>query len=81
MQASTTFIKSAVCAAIMSSFVGCATETNTKPASTEEKQIVTGSNIPRKDRSAVGTKVIDKEAIERATVGGGTGGKAGASDK
>jgi uncharacterized protein YceK len=42
-------------------FAGCATvDTNTEPK--EEKEFVTGSNIPKRDRSSV--SVYGREALE-----------------
>jgi hypothetical protein len=50
--------------------VGCATtETNVEPQ--QEKEFVTGSNIPRKDRSGSGVSVASKEALERTQNSGG----------
>jgi hypothetical protein len=44
--------------------VGCAmTESKVEPQ--QEKEYVTGSNIPRKDRSGSGVSVLDKESLER----------------
>jgi hypothetical protein len=53
---------------------GCAADSSTpKSASAEEKEMVTGSNIPRKDRSALGTKTISKEELSQAQGASGTG--------
>ncbi|MBK7472623.1 MAG: hypothetical protein IPI73_20425 [Betaproteobacteria bacterium] len=43
---------------------GCAT-TDSKVEPQQEKEFVTGSNIPRKDRSAGGVSVLSKDALER----------------
>ena len=44
---------------------GCATtDTSTEPL--QEKEYVTGSNIPRRDRSASGVSVLSKDALEKA---------------
>jgi hypothetical protein len=44
--------------------VGCAsTENKVEPQ--QEKEFVTGSNIPRKDHSASGVSVLGKEALEK----------------
>lgn len=49
-------------AAVM--LAGCAT-TDSKIEPQQEKEFVTGSNIPRKDRSATGISVLNKDALER----------------
>lgn len=43
---------------------GCAT-TDSRVEPQQEKEFVTGSNIPRKDRSAAGVSVLNKDALER----------------
>jgi hypothetical protein len=56
------FIILTVLAALL--LVACAaTETNVAPQ--PEKEFVTGSNIPRKDRSGSGVTVASKESLER----------------
>ena len=50
----------------LSALFGCAApDTNVNQPANEEKQIVTGSNIPRKDRTLIGTKTVDKGELER----------------
>lgn len=43
---------------------GCAT-TDSKIEPQQEREFVTGSNIPRKDRSTAGVSVLGKDALER----------------
>ena len=43
---------------------GCAT-TDTRVEPQEQKEFVTGSNIPRRDRSGSGVTVAGREALER----------------
>ena len=51
-------------------FSGCATtERAIEPQ--QEKEFVTGSNIPRRDRSGSGVAVYDREALEKAQNSGG----------
>jgi uncharacterized lipoprotein YajG len=59
---------------------GCATDPNapksasaSASASGEEKELVTGSNIPRKDKSALGTKTMSKEELSQVHGNGGNG--------
>lgn len=49
---------------------GCANvEPNAAPM--EEKEFVTGSNIPRKDRTGSGVAEYSREALEKFQAGGG----------
>mgnify|MGYP006371453723 CR=1 len=52
-------------ALFMLSAVGCATPTGESSAAAEEKEYVTGSNIPRRDRSSTGVKTVDPAELER----------------
>ena len=50
---------------LMATSMRCAcANVDTKAESKEEKEFVTGSNIPRKDRSGSGVTVMSKEALE-----------------
>ncbi len=65
----------------LSALFGCAApDTNVNQPANEEKQIVTGSNIPRKDRTLIGTKTVDKAELERVA-NNPTGGGASPSGK
>ena len=53
--------------AILLSIAGCAALPQADDAAPRpEKQYVTGSNLPAKDRNTVATKAVDKEEFERA---------------
>lgn len=43
----------------------CATDNNAPQTSRDEPEFVTGSNIPRRDRSASSVRVISPEEYER----------------
>jgi hypothetical protein len=59
------------------SVAGCAAPTGDNSAAAEEKEYVTGSNIPRRDRSATGVKSVDPAEIERMRSSLPSGGKIG----
>jgi hypothetical protein len=56
-----------VSASVITLLSGCsATESSQPPTAKAKGEIITGSNVPRKDPSAIGTKVIDPKDIESA---------------
>jgi hypothetical protein len=57
------------------SAAGCATSTGDNSTAAEDKEYVTGSNIPRRDRSSV--KTVDPAEIERMRSSIPAGGKIG----
>ena len=51
----------------------CATSDNTAGAAPEKREVVTGSNIPRRDRADSNVTVMSREDLERArNAAGGT---------
>ncbi len=61
--------------------VSCSSVGYKEPASERaDRAIVTGSNIPRKDPSSVGTKTVDAAALEQLKTSG-TGSPAAPSGK
>ena len=53
----------------------CATETLAPSVVQDRPEVVTGSNIPRRDRSNTGVGIITREELERGqSVSGGGGG-------
>jgi hypothetical protein len=44
---------------------GCSTTTGSTSEAAEEKEYVTGSNIPRRDRTSTGVKTVDPAELER----------------
>lgn len=56
----------------------CATDNQAPTIAQERPEVVTGSNIPRRDRSNTGVGIMTREEFERAqsasgVVGGGVG--------
>ena len=55
----------------------CATNENTAGAAPEKREVVTGSNIARRDRADSNVTVMSREDLERArTSAGGSAGSA-----
>jgi hypothetical protein len=50
---------------ILLSAAGCSTPAGVSSDAAAEKEYVTGSNIPRRDRSSTGVKTVDPAELEK----------------